>query len=230
MSTGIITGGMSKEFAVSHRLACFVSSVVSVVLVGLLSGSHPAPAASAAEPASAPLAQYAIEGRFGVSHADQLLFLRLPRQVKQGEVTLLDEAGKPVQSQVLSNGTLAVRTDLPAGEKRAWTLQAGEPAALPSEVTVTARDKYYEITNALVGIRLPTVPADLAKTPAPSRACATRMAPGPLARTICPARRSRWPSPSWSRALPSTAVTQGGAEWTVNYNEEKPISMKTVRE
>ncbi|MHB9024244.1 MAG: hypothetical protein ACYC7E_08720 [Armatimonadota bacterium] len=130
-------------------------------LIGILWGCFALPAFAA------PIAQFSIEERFGVSHPDQLLFLPIPRQVKQGEVTLVDGAGKPVQSQVLANNTLTVRTDLPAGEKRAWTLQPGKPPALPVEVKVTQGNGYTEITNALIGIRVPTVPADLAQTPTP---------------------------------------------------------------
>ncbi len=116
---------------------------------------------------SAPLVSWELNERFGVSHPDQIVYLDLPAGVKAENAALLDAGGRPVPFQVMANGQLAVRTDLPAGERRAFSLQAGRPVPCPQPVVVTPGTGYTELTNGLIGLRVPQVPADLTNTPSP---------------------------------------------------------------
>jgi hypothetical protein len=102
--------------------------------------------------------------QFGISHPDQIVFFTPATPVANPSLT--DDAGKPVPCQCMADGRIAVRTDLPAGATKRWTLrEGGKP--LPAAVAIVRQPGYTEIVNDLVGIRIPTVPADLTTTPAP---------------------------------------------------------------
>src|SRR5437762_2068791 len=80
----------------------------------------------------------------------------------RGSGLLLDDAGKPVPFQLIENSTkLAIRTDLPADNKRTWRWFAGakNSAANPPGITVQANADGIEIANELIAFRVPTAKA-----------------------------------------------------------------------
>jgi hypothetical protein len=92
--------------------------------------------------------------------------------------------GVEVPYQVLQSGTIAIQTDLPANSERTWKLYAGKaPAPVNDGVKVAATESYYEITNNLIGVRIPLPTEHLQATPAPIQGLRYRdgrwTAPGP---------------------------------------------------
>jgi len=117
--------------------------------------------------AKAPAAMFSLTECFGVSHPEQIVLFDYTGKADPRALALRDAAGISVPFQVLRDGRLAVRADLPAGSARSWTLDAGTPAPAQGGVTVREAAQYYEITNELIGIRVPKASADPARTPAP---------------------------------------------------------------
>ncbi len=116
---------------------------------------------------SAPLATWELVERFGVAHPDQIVYLDLPAGVKADNAALLDGDGTPVPFQLMSNGQLAVRTDLPVSATRTFSLEPGRPAPCPEPVVIAPGPGYFEVTNGVIGLRVPQAAADLTQTPAP---------------------------------------------------------------
>ncbi len=104
---------------------------------------------------------------FGVSHPDQLLFFAPARQVDPNHHSLLDADGRSRPFQLLSDGRIAVRTDLPAGAHRLWQLDAKASAEPDPQVTVSEADDHWEIANELLAIRIAKAQQTLDPTPAP---------------------------------------------------------------
>ena len=116
------------------------------------------------EPDSIPHAlplRFEIVERFGVSHPDQIIDFDLPPSTPTQNAAVVNDAGEPVPFQFLDNGKkLAVRTDLPAGTTKSWTLihpsTPGEMLpANPDTVTVHETDTHYEIANNRTAVRVP---------------------------------------------------------------------------
>jgi hypothetical protein len=64
---------------------------------------------------------------------------------------LVGPVGAKIPFQILQNGRIAVRTDLPANSTRTWKVLSGLAPAAPGEsVSVTRGPDYYEITNGAV--------------------------------------------------------------------------------
>ena len=133
-----------------------------MVLAALLSAALSMPAN-----AQKALQTFTLTESFGVSHPEQIVLFPCKTAIDPRQVVLQDEHGRQVPFQLLHDRQLAVRTDLPAGATRTWALVAGTPQAQPAGVSMSETAQYYEITNALVGIRVPKAPADLSKTPSP---------------------------------------------------------------
>jgi len=140
------------------------------------------------------LGEFQLVERFGVPHPDQIVYFDLPEQIDQASAILVDDRGESVPFQVMRDGRLALRTDLPSGATKRWVLRAGKgstksdrrtgfPARRPASlngfgtgqethptgrVNLAVKDTYYEITNELIGIRVPKLVGNLANgTPAP---------------------------------------------------------------
>jgi hypothetical protein len=140
-----------------------------VITCGLLAGctmqERAMPSARPAPPPSWSLVEH-----FGVSHPDQIVYLDLPAGFHTGKVAnavLMDATSNPVPFQLMGNGQLAVRTDLPAGASRGFSLQPGQPASCPEPVVITPARDYFELTNGLIGLRVPITATDLSGTPSP---------------------------------------------------------------
>jgi hypothetical protein len=105
---------------------------------------------------------FQVEEHFGVSHPLQVIDFDLKHKINRSEVHVVDDKGQPVLFQVIDNGAkVAVQTELRAGESRQWKLLQGRgPKVRPSLVPVTKLKEgtrnYYQITNGITGIRLPT--------------------------------------------------------------------------
>jgi hypothetical protein len=155
------------------------------MLIALVMGG----AAVAGDPV---VCEFQLRERFGVSHPDQIVLFEAPADTSLAETTMIDADGRPVAFQVLSDGLVAVRTALPAGETLTWRLVRRSPGATPPSVTVTKTDDGYEICNDLTGMRIPLPPPDLATTPAPIQGIRLRdgtwTATGPNAMPL-PARK-----------------------------------------
>jgi hypothetical protein len=102
----------------------------------------------------------------GVAHPDQVVVFTPPPGTNLAGQTVVDDQGRPVPWQALSDGRLAIRTDLPLGARRSFSLQPGA-VAVPPGVTLTETPTHLELANDRLAVRLPVVPADLAATPAP---------------------------------------------------------------
>ena len=112
------------------------------------------------------LTTFTLHEDFGVTHPEQIVYFEAGPKLAVGKEALVDEAGKPAPFQVLNDHRIAVRTDLPAGATKIWRLIDG-PAPVGSGVTLVEKPDYYEITNELIGIRVPKSAANLLNTPAP---------------------------------------------------------------
>ena len=112
------------------------------------------------------LATFTLHEDFGVSHPEQIVYFDAGPKLAVGKVALLDEAGNPAPFQMMRDHRIAVRTDLPAGATKTWRLIAGH-APVMSGVQTVEKPEYYEITNELIGIRVPKSAANLTNTPAP---------------------------------------------------------------
>lgn len=107
------------------------------------------------------LGEYVVEDKIGVAHPDQIveLDLRGPRQ-EGVDYSVTDESGNPVPHQWLNNGRLAVRVTggLPAHGSRRFTVAVtNDPVPNPGGglIQVIESGDFVEITNDLVGVRLP---------------------------------------------------------------------------
>ncbi|HOS44081.1 MAG TPA: hypothetical protein PK794_10355, partial [Armatimonadota bacterium] len=112
------------------------------------------------------LGTFTLHEDFGVAHPEQIVMLE-PGIKLPAAVALLDEQGKPAPFQVMGDGRIALRTDLPAGATKSWKLVAAKASAVAPGVAVVERPDGYEIVNDRVGIRIPKASADPAKTPSP---------------------------------------------------------------
>jgi hypothetical protein len=133
-----------------------LTGLFALLLVSLASLAVPPPV----------LTTFSLHEDFGVSHPDQIVFFEAPPKLDSSRASLVDKQGKAVPFQVMSDGRIAVRTDLPAGAVKTWRLVADQAAAAPG-LQITEQPDYVEISNERVGLRVPKAPADLAITPAP---------------------------------------------------------------
>ena len=97
---------------------------------------------------------------FGLSHRNEILEFDLQQQVDAGSCRLLDDKGSEVPCQIARGGKkLLLRTDLAAHASPTWRLVAGKPRG-PDQALVTiiedAAKGWYEISNGLTGVRIPT--------------------------------------------------------------------------
>lgn len=110
--------------------------------------------------AAAPVQTFTYREPFGLSHHNEILEFDLPQQVEAGTCRLLDHKGREVPCQIARNGKkLLLRTDLVAHESSTWRLVAGKPGDLDQALVKIAEDAgkgWYEISNGLTGVRIPT--------------------------------------------------------------------------
>ena len=100
---------------------------------------------------------------FGVSHPTQIIDFDLDTPATSSTVHVLNEAGRPVPFQLIDGGRrLALQTDLSANQSRRWrVLRGAGPHPTPvGGVAVREQvhgiDGWYEVTNGLTGVRVPT--------------------------------------------------------------------------
>ena len=128
--------------------------------------------------AAAEIRTFAIQERFGVSHPDQVIDFDLGEKIDPAHAHMIGpgvdgSADRPVAFQLLEDGRkIAVRANLPAGATRTWKLISGRGPSAPPEhdlVRVVEKEPYYEITNGVTGVRIPTarfqLPADFTAWP-----------------------------------------------------------------
>ena len=141
----------------------YIQLLLCLALVSCQSqSSPPAPFARGA------LQTFELVERFGISHPDQIVFFDLKRRVDPNRVAVLDESGNPTPFQIMADGRLALRTDLPANATRKWALVKAKPGTTTaSDLGTVEADSYTEITNSLIGIRVPKKTDNLANTPSP---------------------------------------------------------------
>jgi len=124
--------------------------LVKRTLLFALSCAALLPCVQAAEPLTLTLREL-----FGTSHPDQLVEFELKEPVDGATHRLFDETGVEAPFQVIDAGRkMIIRSDLPAGATKTWKLERGRSAAM-SAVQVVQMDRYFEITNALTGVRVP---------------------------------------------------------------------------
>lgn len=115
-------------------------------------------------------ADYVLEEAFGVSHPKQIVEFDAGEAIDPALTALVDSSGSEVPYQLLEGGRkLAVQTSLPAGARRTWTRLPGRKLAASGSDLVQVRqgDRYYEITNGLIGVRVVRPNGDQDGTPAP---------------------------------------------------------------
>ena len=119
-----------------------------------------APAPGACPTAGSLIKTYVIREAFEVSHPDQIIDLDLPSGLDAGcDLRMTDGTGADVLSQKLSNGKIAVKTNLVAGATKTWNLYSGKPSMiLSSGLAMQDLGDYYEITNGLTGVRITKFP------------------------------------------------------------------------
>ncbi len=145
------------------------TSTLAFLALAFLAGSLMQGQAMSAKPAR-PSATWSLVERFGVSHPEQIVYLDLPKSVTPATLAtsvLTDSASNAVPFQLMGNGQLAIRTDLPAGASLRFSLQPGLPAPCPAPVLLTETENYIELTNGLVGLRVPVPTTNFTQTPAP---------------------------------------------------------------
>ncbi len=134
-----------------------------------------------------------LDERFGVAHPQQIVEVSLPHPLAPGAWFLRDAGGgvKPVQV-FAGRQRIALQTDLPAGSTRSWRLAPKDTtAALSDAVSVRTNAGALELSNGLIGIRLP--------------------APGsPASTTAAPLLGLRWRDGSWLGAGTNRIVFAGG--------------------
>ena len=141
------------------------STLGLAVVVVVVLGGHPL---SARE-----IEAFVIKEHYGVSHPDQIIDFELNERIEPTKAHMIGPTGRQVVFQPLENDSkVAVRTDLPAGATRTWKLMSGRgPGVRPERdlVRVIEKKQYYEITNGVTGIRIPTeqfqLPSDLTAWP-----------------------------------------------------------------
>ncbi len=131
----------------------------AAVLTVLAAGLSPVTAADA--PGSAVSIQtFTYHEPFGIAHSNEVLEFALGKKADAANCRLLDGKGKEVAFQIARNGkSLLVRTDLAANETLNWQLVQGKPAGEYKgtvQVKEDAAKGWYEITNGLTGVRIPT--------------------------------------------------------------------------
>jgi hypothetical protein len=97
---------------------------------------------------------FSISEAYGVSHPLQIIdFDSGP--VDRSHSYMLGPGGTEVPYQVLSNGKIAVQTDLPANTQKTWRLSTGRaPGKFQNSIKLDIKPTYYEITNGLTGVRI----------------------------------------------------------------------------
>ena len=125
-----------------------------------------APAPGACPTAGSLIKTYVIREAFEVSHPDQIIDLDLPSGLDAGcDLRMTDDTGADVLSQKLSNGKIAVKTNLVAGATKTWNLYSGKPSMiLSSGLAMQDLGDYYEITNGLTGVRITKFPGSGSKS------------------------------------------------------------------
>ena len=132
--------------------------------LGLLTFALRRPALGKSLKSSSNLQSFSLVEQFGVGHPQQVIDFDYSGAVNVSQSYMLNSAGVEVPFQQLSNGHIAVQTDLPANATRSFRLSSGRaPSSFANTVTVRATSAYYEISNGLTGVRI-TRPDQTANT------------------------------------------------------------------
>ncbi len=142
-------------------------------------GGH-AQSAAGSDDAARTEITHVVEDHFGVAHPGQILTFPSHGPRRAGvRHAVLDENGRPVVHQWLRNGDLAVRLvgGLPAQGRRVWRVREDGPQPVGEDgesVVVTEGPTTVEITNGLLGVRVPAFPRVPDRAPAPIQAIRLR--------------------------------------------------------
>ena len=177
------------------------------------------------------LSSFNLPEAFGVTYPVQIIDFDYTGAVDRTNSYLLGPDGVEVPFQVLSNGKIAVQTDLAANAQKTFTLYRGRSARkFPNMVRLDVKPTYYEITNGITGVRIVR----------PEGANDTRLAPiqgfslrdGTWAATgpnyIRQPTYSAYPiirAPLTAKTAVATIIEQGPLEVTVSvtYTYDNPI-------
>lgn len=116
-------------------------------------------------PADLSAQELRLEEHFGVSHPEQIVRFDRPASFQADRAILIDDQGREAACQAMSDGTLAVRTDLPAGAKRCWSLRPGSPKPVEDRVTIVPGQGWFEVANGLIAVRVAAASDDKTRTP-----------------------------------------------------------------
>jgi hypothetical protein len=121
------------------------------------------------------LQTFSIKEVFGVSHPQQIIDFDFAKNIDPDSAYMIGPEAIEVPYQLLSNGKIAIQTDLPANAELTWKFYAGRaPAPATGVAQVTKKQAYYEITNELTGVRVPLPKENVKFTPAPIQGIRTR--------------------------------------------------------
>lgn len=103
------------------------------------------------------LQTFTLTEQFGVSHPEQIIDFDLNKEVVANNAYMIGPDGLEVPYQILEGGKkIAVRTDLPKGERKQWSLMSGHaPQPVVAGIQVEEETEAYVITNGLTGVRIP---------------------------------------------------------------------------
>jgi len=108
------------------------------------------------------------EELFGANHAEQIVYFDLDKPVDANRVTLLDGDGNAQPFQIMSDGRIALRSDLPAWQSRQWTLEtASSPPSHQTDLAITESPDWVQIINQHTGVRIAKPSEDPHQTPCP---------------------------------------------------------------
>ncbi len=144
----------------TRRLACLSAALPVISLLAVMAVPPGCGGGRPFTPASRKLPSFSLDERSGVSHPDQIVTFDLPRGARTRDAHVVDGDDAPVPFQFIDNGRrLAVRSDLPAGASRRWSLRQGSvEAAFEGVLQVTEGDDFIEIAGDRLAVRLPNFP------------------------------------------------------------------------
>ncbi len=129
-----------------YRLLCCLAIIAALFLGKVVSAAE--------------VQSFSYQEPFGLAHGKELLEFNLNKPVNAAQCRLLDAAGKEVAYQISGDGKkLLLRTELAANATLHWRLVDGKPGDAGKAAVKVSEDAakgWYEISNGLTGVRVPT--------------------------------------------------------------------------